>query len=346
MNLEDIQSIKQLLSKPKKIVIVSHRNPDGDAYGSSLALYHYLLKFDHDVHVVSPNDCPDFLNWIPAQDKIVIFEKQEIVATKILEESEIVFILDFNALHRVGDRMLKVLEKIDPIYIMIDHHQQPDDFAKYSYVDPTVCSTCQMLYQFIDKLEDIPLIDENIATCLYTGILTDTGSFRFPSTTSKTHRIVADLLDKGANNSEIYNQIHDVNTYNRMQLLGKALSNLQVYEKYHTAFITLSQRELSSFKFKKGDTEGFVNYALSLKNIVFAVIFIEDRKQGIIKISFRSVGDFSVNEFSRNHFNGGGHINAAGGKSDKSLNDTVSEFLKILPSYQEELSLTIGSSVT
>jgi len=337
MNFKDFQSIKQVLSEPKKIVIVPHRNPDGDAYGSCLALYHYLLKFDHQVTVISPNDCPDFLKWMPGEDQIVIFENETKNATGILEEAEIIFTLDFNALHRVGDRMHQALLKLDPMYIMIDHHQQPDDFAKFTYVDPLVCSTCQMLYQFIEKLDDLDKIDEDISICLYAGILTDTGSFRFPATTSETHRIVANLLDKGANNSEIYNKIHNVSSYNRLQLLGSALQNMKVVEAYKTAYITLSQSELNNNNFKKGDTEGFVNYALSLKDVIFAAIFIEDKKQGIIKISLRSSGDFSVNEFSREHFNGGGHINAAGGRSEESLEKTIDKFLSLLPLYKNEL---------
>ena len=337
MNFEDFQSIKQILSKPKKIVIITHRNPDGDAYGSSLALYLYLLKFDHLVSVVSPNDCPNFLKWLPKENEIIIFENDVKKGAKIIEEAEIIFTLDFNAFHRVGEKMQRVLEKVNPIFVMIDHHQQPDDFAKFTYVDPEICSTSQMIFQFLDKLDHLNFIDKDIATCMYTGILTDTGSFRFPATTSETHRIVAQLLDKGANNSEIYNQIHDVNTFNRMQLLGKALQNLKIIDEYHTAYITLSQSELNKFKFQKGDTEGFVNYALSLKNVIFAAIFIEDRKQGIIKISFRSVGNFSVNDFSRNYFNGGGHINAAGGRSEESLKNTVARFLDILPSFKNEL---------
>ena len=337
MNFEDFQSIKQVLSEPKKIAIVPHRNPDGDAYGSCLALYHYLLKFDHQVTVISPNDCPDFLKWMPGEDQIIIFENDTKNATGILEEAEIIFTLDFNALHRVGDKMLNALMKLDPLYVMIDHHQQPDDFAKFTYVDPLVCSTCQMLYQFIEKLDDLDKIDKDISTCLYAGILTDTGSFRFPATTSETHRIVANLLDKGANNSEIYNKIHNVSSYNRLQLLGRALQNMKVIEAYRTAYITLSQNELNQNNFKKGDTEGFVNYALSLKNVIFAAIFIEDKKQGIIKISLRSSGDFSVNEFSREHFNGGGHINAAGGRSEESLEKTIDKFLSLLPLYKNEL---------
>ncbi|MCF6222719.1 MAG: bifunctional oligoribonuclease/PAP phosphatase NrnA [Flavobacteriaceae bacterium] len=339
MNLDDFQEIKELLSAPKKIAIVSHRNPDGDAYGSSLALYGYLLKLHHDVTFVSPNDSPNFLKWLPSENKIVIFEDSTEKATKILKEAKIIFILDFNATHRVGEKMQKVLDIVQPIFVMIDHHQQPGNFAQFTYVDPKVCSTSQMVYQFMDKLNHLSFIDKDIATCLYTGILTDTGSFRFPATTSDTHRIVANLLDKGASNSEIYNNIHNDSTYSRLQLLGKALQNMRVIEAYQTAYITLSQNELNSFNYQKGDTEGFVNYALSLKNVLFAAIFIEDKKQKIIKISFRSVGDFSVNDFSRNHFNGGGHINAAGGKSEVSLTETVTKFIELLPKYKKELKL-------
>jgi phosphoesterase RecJ-like protein len=229
------------------------------------------------------------------------------------------------------------METLNPFYVMIDHHQEPDDFANISYVDPTICSTSQMVYQFMDSMGDLALMDEKIATCLYTGILTDTGSFRFPATDSTTHRIVANLLDHGADNAEIYRKIHDVNTYDRLQLLSRALHNLVVLKKYHTAYITLSQNELNRHNFQRGDTEGFVNYALSLKNVIFAAIFIEDRKQKIIKISFRSSGSFSVNEFARDHFSGGGHINAAGGRSETSLQETVKKFKNLLPNYIEEL---------
>ena len=197
-----------------------------------------------------------------------------------------------------------------------------------------------MIYQFIERLGQKELIDKDIASCLYAGILTDTGSFRFPATTSATHRVVANLLDKGANNADIYNRIHDVNTYSRMQLLGRALDNMVVLDRFHTAYITLSQNELNRYTFQRGDTEGFVNYALSIKNVMFAAIFIEDRKQKIVKISFRSVGKFSVNEFARTHFDGGGHVNAAGGRSLLTLDETVKKFVGILPSLTNELTFS------
>ena len=194
-----------------------------------------------------------------------------------------------------------------------------------------------MVYQFIEMNNDLDLIDADIATCLYTGIMTDTGSFRFRSTTSTTHRIIADLIDKGAENDKIHNNVYDANSYNRLLLLGQALSNLQILPTYNTAYITLTTEEKKRFDFQKGDTEGVVNYALSLKGIIFAAIFIEDREQGIVKISFRSKGNFSVNQFSRNHFDGGGHDNAAGGKSDLSMAETVTKFVSLLPQYQNEL---------
>jgi phosphoesterase RecJ-like protein len=340
MKTEDIKAISELISPDngaKNIVIVTHRNPDGDAYGSSLALYHFLNKYNHKVTVISPNDCPNFLKWMPSQENILLFEPNIEKATKRLKEAEIVFTLDFNAFHRTGNKMENVLEQINPVFIMIDHHQLPDNYAKFTFSDVKKSSTSEMIFDFIERLGELDKIDKDIATCIYTGIMTDTGSFRFPSTTSRTFKIAAVLLEKGANNTQIYNRVMDVNSYSRMQLLGRALENMKVLEDLKTAYITLSQKELNKYKFEKGDTEGFVNYALSLKGVIFAVIFIEDRQQRIIKISFRSKGKFSVNEFARKHFDGGGHTNAAGGRSEDTLHKTVERFLNLVPKYKKEL---------
>ncbi|AXO79951.1 bifunctional oligoribonuclease/PAP phosphatase NrnA [Olleya aquimaris] len=336
MTKQDITAINQLLATPKKIVIVSHKNPDGDAIGSSLALFHYLTKTNHLATVIVPNDYPDFLKWIPGQDLILKYDSQKEDSEQKIAEADIIFTLDFNAFHRAGD-MVNVLANSQALKIMIDHHQQPDDYAKYTYSDVTMSSTCEMIYNFIEYLDGLPVIDSNIATAIYVGIMTDTGSFRFRSTTSATHRIIANLIDKGADNTFIHNQVFDTNSYNRLQLLGCALSNLKVIPESRAAFITLSQKELQQFDYKKGDTEGFVNYALSLNNVVLAAIFIEDLQQGIIKISLRSKGDFSVNEMSRAHFQGGGHTNAAGGKSDVDIAKTVEKFISILPQYNTAL---------
>jgi phosphoesterase RecJ-like protein len=337
MKKEDISSIKQLLSTPKKIVIVPHKNPDGDAIGSTLALYHYLLKGNHNATVIVPNDYPTFLKWIPGNDTISIFDYQTKSCENLIDTADIIFTLDFNAFHRTGN-MESILAESKALKIMIDHHQAPDDYATYTYSDVTMSSTCEMVYNFIDMLGATKLIDADIATCIYVGIMTDTGSFRFRSTTNKTHEIIAKLIEKGADNTKIHNSIYDTNSYERLQLLGCALSNLKVVPESRTAYITLSQDELNRFNYKKGDTEGVVNYALSLDGIVLAAIFIEDKKEGIIKISLRSKGNFSVNEMSRAHFHGGGHNNAAGGRSHLSLTETVAKFISILPSYNEALN--------
>lgn len=336
MILKGFEELQGFLASPKTIVIIGHRNPDGDAIGSTLALKHYLVKKGHTCTVVMPNDYPDFLHWLPGSNTTYRFDWQNKQSQKAINNSDIIFLLDFNALHRVGADMQKTLEKYSNDFVMIDHHQQPDD-VKYMYSDTEVCSTCQMVYQFIEMNNDLHLIDTDIATCLYTGIMTDTGSFRFRSTTSTTHRIIADLIDKGAKNDRIHNNVYDANSYNRLLLLGQALSNLQILPSYKTAYITLTDAEKQRFDFQKGDTEGVVNYALSLKGIIFAAIFIEDKEQEIIKISFRSKGSFSVNQFARNHFEGGGHDNAAGGKSDLPIAETVTKFTSLLQQYQSEL---------
>ena len=337
MNTQDIEEIKVLLATPKKIAIIPHRNPDGDAIGSTLGLLQYLLQLNHDAKVIAPNDFPDFLKWLPKVETVGIHETETEASEAFINTADVIFTLDFNALHRTGN-METVLTQSKALKIMIDHHQQPDDFAKYMFSDVSMSSTCEMIYHFLDKLDALDKINAEIATCLYVGIMTDTGSFRFRSTTSTTHRIIANLIDKGADNTLIHNNVYDTNSYNRLQLLGCALSNLKVLPEHKTAYITLSQQELRDLDYKKGDTEGFVNYALSLDKTVLAAIFIEDKKQGIIKISLRSKGGFSVNEMSRAHFEGGGHTNAAGGKSDTSLESTVEKFISILPSYNKALN--------
>lgn len=336
MTKQDISSIKELLSNPKRIVIVPHKNPDGDAIGSSLGLYLYLIKHNHKVTIIAPNDYPDFLKWLPLESTILKFESQREESKTLIEKAEVIFTLDFNALHRTGD-MEMPLQHSKAIKIMIDHHQQPDCYANFMYSDTSMSSTCEMIYNFIDMIGDANSINADIATCLYAGIMTDTGSFRFRSTTGKTHHVIADLMEKGADNASIHNSIYDTNSVERMQLLGCALKNLKVFPEFRTSYITLSQEELNSFNFKKGDTEGFVNYGLSIENVIFAAIFIEHKQEGITKISLRSKGDFSVNEFARAHFEGGGHTNAAGGKSDLNLKDTVEKFIAILPSYKNAL---------
>lgn len=325
MKIQDIQEVQLLLSTPKKIAIIPHRGPDGDAMGSTLALYHFLLKNNHEAVVVSPNEFPDFLAWMPGSETVKIFEKDKQNCTKILDEAELIFTLDFNALHRTGE-MEHVLDKLKAPFIMIDHHQKPDDYATVTYSDTTFGSTCEMIYNFISFLGKKDQIDKTVGTCIYTGILTDSGSFRFPKTTGNTHRIVAELIDLGVENTEIPTLLFDNSGFERLQLLGRALQNMKVIAEHKTAYTTLTQDELNSFNYVKGDTEGIVNYGLQIKGINFAAIFIENKDEKIIKISFRSQGDFDVNQFARDHFNGGGHRNAAGGKSEETMEETIKKF--------------------
>lgn len=325
MKIQDIQAIQLLLATPKKIAIIPHRGPDGDAMGSTLGLYHFLLKNNHQPTVIAPNDFPDFLAWLPGSETVKIFEKDTENCTKILEEAELIFTLDFNAFHRTGE-MEHTLVKLKAPFIMIDHHQKPDDYATYMYSDTAFGSTCEMVYNFISFLDKKQDLDKTIATCIYTGILTDSGSFRFPGTTGNTHRIIAELIDLGVENTQIPVLLFDNSSYSRLQLLGRALQNMKVFEEYKASYTTLTQQELDTFHYVKGDTEGIVNYGLSIKGICFTAIFIENKDENIIKISFRSQGGFDVNQFARDHFNGGGHSNAAGGRSEVSMEETVRKF--------------------
>jgi len=336
MNLEHLNELKKLLSSSKKIAIIPHKNPDGDAIGSTLALWHYLVNSGHTASIVSPNDFPKFLKWMPGADKILNFEKENIQSKSCIEKADIVFTLDFNHLGRVG-HMSETLESANATFVMVDHHQEPSDYAKIMYSDVSMSSTCEMVYVLIKKLGNENSITPEMANCIYTGIMTDTGSFKFAATTSNTHRVIADLMDKGAEGTEIHHRIYDTNSPSRLHLLGCALKNMVILQEYQTAYITLSQEELDKYNYQKGDTEGFVNYGLTLDGIRFAIIFIENKEEGIFKISFRSVGDFSVNDFARKHFHGGGHTNASGGKSDYSIEETIAYFTSLLPLYKNQL---------
>ena len=331
-----IPALREQLATPKKIVIIPHKNPDGDALGSSLGWKHFLDQMGHSSTVVSPNEYPRFLEWLPGQETIIKYNKSEDDAQKILFEADLIFTLDFNSLGRIKP-MDENVSNAQALKIMIDHHEQPDHYADLMYSDPSLGSTCEMVYNVMEAL-DISKINKTIGTCIYTGMMTDSGSFRFQSTTSVTHSIVSNLLDLGIDHTQIHKNIYDTYSFGRLQLLGKALSNLTKVECLQAVYITLSQEELDSCDFKKGDTEGFVNYGLSLDGIELAIIMIENSQENIIKMSFRSKGDFNVNEFARKHFNGGGHHNAAGGASHESLEATKEKVHQTILEYKDQLS--------
>ena len=335
MNNEEIKKIKNLFSEKKEIVIIPHKNPDGDAIGSSTALKYFLEKYDHNISIISPNDFPKFLKWMDYKNEIEVFSENNKCIEKLLN-ADVIFTLDFNTLKRIS-KIKPYIEKSKAKIIMIDHHENPSNYADLMYSVPEMSSTCEMIYHFIDKLGDKNKIDKTISQSLYAGIMTDTGSFKFPSTTHVTHEVVSKLLKTGISHSDIHNQIYDNNKFERVQLLSFALSQIKIIEDLNTCYISLSQKNLDKFNYEKGDTEGIVNYGLSIKNIKFAVIFMENLKENVIRISLRSRGDFDVNEFSKNIFGGGGHKNAAGAVSKKTLKETIDYFIGSLKNYKELL---------
>lgn len=320
----ELLEINTLLIPENKIVILTHYNPDGDAIGSSLGLKHYLKAKGIHAEVIVPNDFPKFLKWMPEARKTLIAEYKRKVASDLINEADVIFCLDFNSPSRIGllgDWLINAGGK----KILIDHHQQPEPFD-YVYSDTVIPATCQMIYHFIEAMDDEKLVNRDIAECLYTGIMTDTGGFRFRSTSATTHRIVANLIEKGADPAMITSNTWDTNTVSRLHLLALILGRIQVAKDGKVAILYLTREELKEYGFQKGDTEGFVNYGLSILGVKMAAFFMEDLYDDFIKISFRSKDDMDVNQFSRKYFSGGGHINAAGGKSNESLQDTIETF--------------------
>ena len=318
MNIQDSRSLQALLDKKPVITIIPHTSPDGDAIGSSLGLYHFLRNQGHDVQVITPTDFPDFLKWMPAAQDILIYPNEESKFGQRIANSTLIFTLDFNNLLRAKP-LTPLLEQSGADFVMIDHHQQPDTYAKITYSDDKASSTCELIYKTIVSLSSVEAINYEIATCLYTGIMTDTGGFRYSLTSAETHRIVATLLEKGADCTKISTQVLDSYSIDRLLLLGHVLNDLTYLEQYRTAYMYISSKTLKQFNFRKGDTEGFVNYGLRIKEAELAAIFIENEEDKLIKISFRSKTNLDVNLLARTYFNGGGHINAAGGSSHISL---------------------------
>lgn len=332
MNKQDSKSLQALLDKRPIITIIPHTSPDGDAIGSTLGLYHFLKNQGHDVQVIAPTDFPDFLKWMPEADRILIYPDQESRAEQRIADSSLIFTLDFNNLLRAKP-LTSFLQKALATFVMIDHHQQPDTYATITYSDEKASSTCELIYNTIVSLGSQEAINKTIATCLYTGIMTDTGGFRFSMTSPQTHRVAAVLLEKGANCAQIASDVLDSYSIDRLQLLGTVLDGLTYLKEYKTAYMSVSSKILKQFNFRKGDTEGFVNYGLRIKEAELAVIFIENEEDNLIKISFRSKTTLDVNLLARTYFNGGGHINAAGGSMSISLEDTIAYFLEVLPKF-------------
>ena len=326
---QEISEIQNLLNPHNNIVIVTHYNPDGDAIGSSLGLKHFLNQKGIEVEVVVPNDFPKFLKWMPEAKKITIADYKRKKARQLFDEADVLFILDFNAAERSGNLVKPWIEYSKAKKILIDHHQQPEGFD-YVYSDTSIPATAQMVYHFIEALEEENLVNLEAANCLYTGIMTDTGGFRFRSTSATTHRIAAKLIEKGVDPSEVTSNTWDTNTVARLYLLSLVLNRIEMTKNDEVAILYLTRDELTKYGFQKGDTEGFVNYGLSIAGTKMSAFFIEDLYEDFIKISFRSKNNVDVNQLARKYFNGGGHINAAGGKYFKSMEETIEDFKEII----------------
>jgi len=334
--MQAIQNFYSLLTQPKKILITAHQKPDGDAMGASLGLYHFLIQFGHEVTVVSPTNWANFLNWMPGCEKVIDFEAKREESITLINQAEVLFCLDFNVLHRTKN-MEPYLKKADCIKVLIDHHQQPEEEAfTYGISDTSKSSTCELVYDFIVNAGHADKININVATCLYTGIMTDTGSFRFPSTTASVHRVVAHFKEIGLNHTTIHENIYDNFSESRLRFIGQALLNrLDVMYEYNTAMMAISKYDLIKYEIKTGDTESLVNYLLTIQGIKLGALVIDRDEER--KWSFRSKGNFDVNTFARNYFEGGGHRNAAGGRSSDSLDQTVKKFKQVLQKYEQEL---------
>lgn len=323
-----IAALRALLNTPKRCAIVTHYNPDGDALGSSLGLCHVLRAAGHRADVALPNTHPAFLDHLPGTDGAVAFDRDPTAAVALIAQCEVLFCLDFNRTDRVGG--LEQAVKAAKVKVLIDHHQDPDNFAQISFSDTSACSTSQMVVDITQALGHDELLGLDASTCLYTGIVTDSGSFRFASTTAHTMRVAAHLMERGVRITDVHESILDSNRESRLRLLGFTLhERMEVLPELGTTIIALTAADLNRFDFRPGDTEGFVNYGLSIQGIRLAAFFIQ--RSDMVKVSLRSKGELAVDGFLKEHFNGGGHRNAAGGQCPGSVQDAVARFRTLLP---------------
>ena len=328
-----LNSVTELFSEKRNIIFIPHSSPDADAIGSCLALYHFFNQ-KNEVNIISPNEYTEILNFLPGSENILNYERDKEKCENIFNKVDVIFTLDFNSLGRARN-LSSLISKSSATTIMIDHHENPDNYADITISNSKMSSTCEMVYDFICSI-DKSKIDNKIATCIYTGIVADTGSFRFPSTTSKTLKVGSELINHGVNVTEIFEKLHNNFQFKRLKLLGSAINNFKKIEGLPVVYTSITDKDQKVNDFKKGDSEGFVNFGLSVADILCSVLFIEKKDEGLIKISFRSKGDFKVNIFASKYFNGGGHEHASGGISKLSLEETVEKFIGDIKKYIKE----------
>ena len=333
MNDNILNRVTKLFSEKRNIILIPHSSPDADALGSCLALYHFFNQ-ENEVNIISPNEYTEILNFLPGSENILNYERDKEKCENIFNKGDVIFTLDFNSLGRARN-LSSLISKSSATTIMIDHHENPDNYADITISNSKMSSTCEMVYDFICSI-DKSKIDNKIATCIYTGIVADTGSFRFPSTTSKTLKVGSELINHGVNVTEIFEKLHNNFQFKRLKLLGSAINNFKKIEGLPVVYTSITDNDQKINDFKKGDSEGFVNFGLSVADILCSVLFIEKKDEGLIKISFRSKGDFKVNIFASKYFNGGGHEHASGGISKLSLQETEKKFISDIKKYIKE----------
>jgi phosphoesterase RecJ-like protein len=327
--------IREIIDAREPVVLISHLNPDGDAIGSSVALALFLKNLSVPVSVIVPNKVPEFLKWLPGYEMVLTWQEKKRECKKLLSAANTIFLVDFNDPDRTGGLKDQLLAS-KAYKILIDHHQNPLSFSDISISEPWRGSTGEMIYLIIKETSGEEYINKDIATCLYVAIITDTGNFRYASSYAEIFSIVGSLVETGIDKDQIYSNIYDSYSAERMKLMGYCMSEkLVVLDDLKAAYISLDQQELKRFNHQIGDTEGFVNIPFSIKGIKITALFIE--KKDHVKISFRSKGDFSVEEIATKFFNGGGHVNASGGESVLSLEETIKKFESILADYRDEL---------
>ena len=332
-----LNKFQEIIKQYKHIVIVSHVNPDGDAIGSSLAFYYFLLKFGIDTKVIIPNDYPSFLSWMPGIENILIFDKNEDKGVEYLNAADLICYLDFNHASRTGLLHNDLCHCTKTPRLLIDHHRDTDYSQFVAYLSEVeTSSTSELVAELIQYQGFDKYLDDKIATCLLVGIMTDTGSFAHSIYHPETFEICGKLISPSVNYQQIHSKVYNTFSENRLRLLGYCISNrMTTLDEYHTAYIYLTKADLEAFDYQVGDTEGVVNFPLMIDSIKMAVLITE--RQGVIRFSFRSKGDFSVHELARAHFNGGGHTNAAGGTLECSIDQAIKKFLEVLPMYKSLL---------
>ena len=333
----NVDHVEKWFERADKIVIVSHVSPDGDAIGSSLGLWHFLSSQDKTVHVIVPNAFPDFLKWMPGAKEIIQYNRYKEFADKLIMEADVICCLDFNVLSRI-DEMEEIVRVSPGRKMMVDHHLYPGDFARIVISHPQISSTSELVFRLICQLGNFSDITKEAAECIYTGMMTDTGGFTYNSNDREIYLIIGELLSKGIDKDEIYRNVFNTHSEGRLRLMGYVLyEKMQVFPLFNSALITLSREEQQKFQYKKGDTEGFVNMPLSMKDICFSVFLREDTEKDMIKVSLRSVGTFPCNQVAAEFFNGGGHLNASGGEFYGPMEEAVALFKQALVKYEDLL---------